>query len=38
LLPWNERKEPLKSGILARIPAVPATSPMSYTEEVKLYT
>jgi predicted metal-binding protein len=32
LLPWSERPEPLKKGILARIPAVPTPSPINSTE------
>ncbi|GAX37646.1 DUF1636 family protein [Nodularia sp. NIES-3585] len=32
LLPWSERPEPLKKGILARIPAVPTPSAIKSTE------
>jgi predicted metal-binding protein len=32
LLPWSERPEPLKKGILARIPAVPAPSAIKSIE------
>jgi predicted metal-binding protein len=32
LLPWGERPEPLKKGILARIPAVPTPLQINCTE------